>query len=153
MALGIDYKPNTYLSAFIAPATSRLTIVNDGQMSDAGAFGVEPGAKTKGEFGGYTRLIYSRNDFKKALLKNVSFMTKFDVFSNYLKHPQNIDISWETLIAFKVNEYISFNITTHLLYDDDTKISIDDYNDGIIDDFGPRVQFKEILGVGFSFKF
>jgi len=152
-ALGMDYKPNANLSVFMAPATGRLIIVNDEMLSNTGAFGVDSGKTAKGEFGGYARLIYSRNDFKKALLKNVSFTTKIDVFSNYLKTPQNIDISWETLIAFKINEYISFNITTHLLYDDDTKISIDDNNDGVIDDFGPRVQFKEILGVGFSYKF
>lgn len=152
-ALGMDYKPDAYLSAFLAPATGRLTIVNDELLSDAGAFGVEPGKTTKGEFGGYMRLIYTRNDFKKEILKNVAFTTKFDLFSNYLDSPQNMDISWETLIAFKINKYISVNFTTHLLYDDDTKISIDNNDDGVVDDFGPRVQFKQILGVGFSYKF
>ncbi|MFA4921698.1 MAG: DUF3078 domain-containing protein, partial [Candidatus Neomarinimicrobiota bacterium] len=84
---------------------------------------------------------------------NVAFTTKFDLFSNYLDNPQNMDVSWETLIAMKVNEYISVNLTTHLLYDDDTKISIDNDDDGIVDEFGPRVQFKEIFGIGFSYKF
>ena len=152
-ALGMDYKPDAYLSIFMAPVTGRLTIVNDELLSDAGAFGVDPGKNTKGEFGGYIRLIYTRNDFKAELLKNVAFTTKFDLFSNYLDNPQNMDVSWETLIAMKVNEYISVNLTTHLLYDDDTKISIDDNDDGIVDEFGPRVQFKEIFGIGFSYKF
>ncbi len=152
-AVGIDYKPDAYLSAYFAPATGRMTIVNDETLADAGAFGVDPGEKTEGEFGGYLRAIYSRNDFKNELLKNVAFTTKADLFSNYLKNPQNLDISWETLVAFKVNQYVSVNFTMHLLYDDDTKISIDDNDDGIVDDYGPRVQFKEILGVGFSYKF
>jgi hypothetical protein len=63
-ALGMDYKPNAYFSAFIAPVTARIIIVNDKTLSDAGAFGVDPGKKSKTEFGGYLRLIYTRNNFK-----------------------------------------------------------------------------------------
>jgi hypothetical protein len=153
-ALGMDFKPNGYFSAFIAPVTAKFTIVNDRLLSDAGAFGVTPGKKLKSEIGGYLRVIYSRNDFKAELLKNVSFTTKIDLFSNYLDKPQNIDVSWETLIAMKVNKYLSVNFNTHLLYDDNTKIKVDRNKDGILDPVpGSRVQFKEILGVGFSYKF
>ena len=54
----------------------------------------------------------------------------------------------------KVNKYLSFNFNTHLLYDDNTKVKVDRNNDDILDtDPGSRVQFKEILGVGFSYKF
>jgi len=152
-AVGMDYKPNPFTSAFLAPATGRLIFVNDQALANMGAFGVDPGATTKGEFGGYTRLIYSRNDFRIELLKNVAFTTKLDLFSNYLHKPQNIDISWETLTAFKVNKYIGVNFTTHLVYDDDTRVAIDNNDDGVVDGYGPRVQFKEILGVGFVYQF
>jgi hypothetical protein len=153
-ALGIDYKPSAYFSAFIAPLTGKFTFVRDNLLSDAGAFGVTPGEKIFSEFGGYIRVIYSKNDFKKELFKNVSFTTKIDLFSNYLNKPQNIDINWETQIAMKVNKYLSFNINTQLIYDDNTKIKVDRNNDGILDLVpGPRIQFKEILGVGFSYKF
>ena len=154
-ALGMDYKPNSYFSAFIAPLTLKITIVNDQALSDAGAFGVTPGDKSKSEFGGYLRVIYSRNDFTTEFLKNVSFTSKIDLFSNYGNNPQNIDVSWENLIAFNINKYIAVNINTHLLYDDDVDIAIDDDDDGTIEDSEkvPRVQFKEILGVGFTFKF
>ncbi len=141
-AVGLNYQPNSYFNAFIAPVTSKMTIVNDDVLSSAGAFGVTPGEKTKTEFGGYARIIYSRNDFKSELLKNVAFTTKLDLFSNYLKDPQNVDVSWENQIALKVNKYISVNLNTHLMYDAD-----------ILYEGGPaRVQFKEILGVGFSMK-
>jgi hypothetical protein len=155
-ALGMDYKPNAYFSAFIAPLTLKLTIVNDQKLSDAGAFGVKPGNKSLSEIGGYIRAIYSRNDFKSELLKNVSFTTKIDLFSNYANNPQNIVINWETLIALKVNKFISANITTQLIYDDKIKIPFDINGDGIIETGearGPKVQFKEILGVGLSYKF
>lgn len=153
IALGMDYKPNAYFSVFIAPLTAKFTFVNDQSLSDAGAFGVTPGKKTKSEIGGYIRAIYSKNDFKNEFLKNVSFTTKIDLFSNYLDKPQNIDVSWETLITMKVNKYLSVNFNTHLLYDDNVKIKVDRDNDGILDPYpGSRIQFKEILGVGFSYK-
>jgi hypothetical protein len=148
-ALGLNYQPNNYFNAFIAPLTGKLTIINDDALSAAGAYGVEPGEKSKREFGGYARIIYSRNDFKAELLKNVSFTTKIDLFSNYLKDPQNIDVSWENLIAMKVNKYISVSINTHLVYDADVKFDTD--NDGIADK--AKVQFKEILGLGISYNF
>lgn len=164
-AIGMDYKPNSYLSMFIAPLTGKLTFVNNQMMADAGAFGVDKavfdengilihkGKMLKSEFGGYIRFIYSRNKFESEFLKNVAFTTKIDLFSNYLKNPERIDVNWETLIAFKINKYINLNITTNLIYDDDIDIVVDNNDDGIVDGKGPRTQFKEILGVGFSYKF
>ncbi|MGE5480694.1 MAG: DUF3078 domain-containing protein [Chloroflexota bacterium] len=164
-ALGMDYKPNSYLSAFAAPVTGKITFVEDQDLADSGAYGVKPavfdaqgnlirhGETRKIEFGGYIRIIYTKNDFATEALKNVSLTSKIDLFSNYLKNPQNIDVSWENIIAFRVNKYITFNISTHLLYDDDITINIDNNDDGIFDESGPRTQFKEILAVGFSYKF
>lgn len=109
-AAGLDYKPNPNFSAFLAPVTGKFTFVTDDMLSAAGAFGVTPGETVKSEFGGYVRAIYTKNDFKGEFLKNVSFTTKIDLFSNYTHNPQNIDVSWETLIALKVNK--SFQSTS-----------------------------------------
>ena len=151
-ALGMDYKPNGYFSAFIAPLTVKFTFVNDQLLSDAGAFGVTPGEKIKSEFGGYIRVIYSKNDFKNDILKNVSFTTKIDLFSNYLDNPQNIDINWENLVAMKVNKYISVSLNTVLIYDDKKRILAAKNNTGIDSDPeeipGKREQSKGILEAG-----
>lgn len=154
-ALGIDYKPNPHLSVFAAPITTKFTFVNDTTLSNAGAFGVDKGDKMKSEFGGYIRLIYTKNDFTSEILKNVSFTTKLDLFSNYAENPQNIVVNWETLIAFKINKYININISTHLIYDDKIKIGKDSNDDGKIEESEkkPRIQFKELFGAGISFKF
>lgn len=152
-ALGMDYKPNAYLSVFAAPITGKVTVVNDESLSNAGAFGVDPGSKSKSEFGGYVRIIYSRNDFTQAILKNVTFTTKLDLFSNYIEDPQNIVVNWETLIALKVNKYINVNLMTHLIYDDKVLFDVDDNNDGVVEKQIAKVQFKEIFGVGLSYKF
>ena len=151
IALGLDYKPNDHFSAFIAPLTLKITIVNDKALSDAGAFGVTPGKKSLSEFGGYIRAIYTRNDFKSELLKNVTFTTKIDLFSDYTHNPQNIVVNWETLLAFKVNKFLSASISTQLAYDDKIKIPV--IRNGVATSIGSLVQFKEILGVGLSYKF
>jgi hypothetical protein len=155
-ALGMDYKPSAYFSAFIAPLTARFTFVTDPKLSAAGAFGVKPGEKVNSEFGGYIRVIYTKTDFKSDLLKNVAFTSKADFFSNYLKNPQNIVVNWDVLIAMKINKFISANINTTLIYDDKIKVPFDRNHDGVIEAgeaVGSKIQFKEILGVGLSYKF
>lgn len=164
-AIGLDYKPNSHFSVFVAPLTGKITIVKDQDLANAGAFGVEPaeydhmgnilesGNNLRTEFGGYIRVIYSKNNFKSEILKNIGFTTKLDLFSNYLNNPQNIDVNWETLLSVQVNKYILVNINTHLIYDDDIDIAIDNDGDGVIEETGPRIQFKEIFGVGFAYKF
>lgn len=161
-AIGMDYKPSDRLTAFIAPITSKNTIVNNELLANAGAFGVEkavydtegnivtPGKKSRSEVGGYLRMVYQQTFFKD---KSVSIISKLDLFSNYKQNPQNIDVSWETIIGLKVNKYITTTITSHLLYDNDIAIAVDRDNDGITDGSGPRTQFKEVIGVGFNYKF
>jgi hypothetical protein len=159
-AVGMEYKIPSF-SAFIAPLTEKTTIVADQSLADAGAFGVEKavfdpvtgqltirGKNIRNEFGGYVRMMYN-----KEIMKNIGFQTKIDLFSNYLNNPQNIDVYWEALLNMKVNKLIAVTVSTNLIYDDDIIIKIDKDKDGILDVDGPRVQFKEILNVGFSYKF
>jgi hypothetical protein len=149
-ALGIDYVPNENFTVFFAPVTLKLTMVADQVLADAGAFGVDPGDNIKSEFGGYLRTL-----LKKDLMENITFQTKLDLFSNYFNDPQYIDVSWESLLSMKVNNFISATLSTHLLYDHDIEIAKDENDNGIItdDEISPRVQFKEVLAIGFSFKF
>ena len=147
-SLGMDYKPTPQFSMYLSPLTSKNTIVNDDDLSAAGAFGVEPGKKFRAELGAYANIAYKKDE----IVKNVNFLTKLDLFSNYLKNPQNIDISWETLLVLKVNEFISATVNTHLLYDDDVLIRVDEGNEGE-PVMGKRAQFKEVIGVGYTYKF
>lgn len=146
-ALGADYKPNNNFTAFVAPFTGKTTLVMDDSLSTIGAFGVENGQNIRNEFGGYMKIFA-----KHELFTNTTIQTKLDLFSNYLENPQNIDINWEVLLSMKVNKYISASVSTLLIYDDDVKIGIDENKDGVIEKYGPRVQFKEVLAVGFSYK-
>lgn len=140
-SVGFDYKPNDNFSAYIAPITSKITVVNDDTLSAHGAFGVEPGEKVRSEFGGYARFFY-----KIDLMENITAQSKLDLFSNYLDNPKKVDVNWELLISMKVNKFISATLFTNLLYDYDTKFEEDGKEEA-------KIQFKEVLGVGFSYKF
>jgi hypothetical protein len=147
-SLGMDYKPKPELSVYLSPLTSKNTIVMDDYLSSIGAFGVEAGKNFRAELGAYANIAFKKDE----LMKNVNFLTKLDLFSNYLKNPQNIDISWETLIVLKVNEFISATINTILLYDDDILVKVDEGPEGSAI-MGKRAQFKEVIGVGLTYKF
>lgn len=148
LSLGMDYKPNKTLSIFVSPLTGKMTIVSDQELSDMGAFGVNPGKKVRTEVGSFAKV-----ELKTEIMKNVSLSSKVDLFSNYLHNPENIDINWDLLINMKINDFLSANLITNLIYDDDIKIAVDKNNDGIIESIGPRVQFKEMFGLGLNLKF
>ncbi len=141
-AIGMDYKASDHLSIGLLPVSGRLTIVNDDSLSSKGAFGVKKGKKTRIEFGGTITLNY-----KQEIVKNVELVTDLQLFSNYLDKPQNIDVNWEVFLNMKINEFLAANISTSLIYDDDVDITDKDGN------VGPRTQFKEVFGIGLSYKF
>jgi hypothetical protein len=143
-ALGMDYVPNENFTLFLAPVTGKITFVNDQVLADAGAFGVDPGKKSRTEFGGYIRALYKRD-----ITETIAFQTKADFFSNYLDNPEKIDVNWETLLMMKVGQFITVSFATHLIYDYDIKFDTTGDGEGDAD----KVQFKQLLGVGLSYKF
>lgn len=143
LSVGMEYKKDDSFFALLSPATGKITVVANDSLSNVGSFGVEPGKKMRSEFGGLVKIGANID-----LMENVNLSTTLDLFSNYFENPQNIDISWKALINMKINEYLSANISTHLIYDDDI-----DWVDQEGTSQGPKVQFKEMVGIGFSYKF
>jgi hypothetical protein len=164
-SLGFDLRVQGAFSVVIAALTSKFTFVNDQQLANQGSFGLEGAVyddfgvmitqarRYRSEFGGYVSMNYVKNDFEQEWLNNISINSKLTIFNNYLVKPENLDVNWELLVVMKVNKFLSVNINTHLYYDHDVKTSVDNDNDGTIDSFGPRVQFKELLGIGFVFNY
>jgi hypothetical protein len=159
IGLGLDYMPNEHFSVFISPATAKVTFVNDQTLADAGNFGVDPatydeltglkltnGANNFFEFGGYLKVMYTHD-----LAKNINFLTRADFFSNYLKDPQNVDVNWETLFTFKVNEWFAATLNTLLIYDDDTQV-LRPWEGTSEQYVGKGTQFKEAIGLGIMLK-
>jgi len=93
LSVGMDYKPNDIFSAYVSPLTSKMTIVNDDDLSDAGAFGVDAGDKFRCEFGAFTKLAVNKD-----IMKNVNFKSTLDLFSNYSENFGNVDVFLEKAV-------------------------------------------------------
>ena len=160
VGLGAQYTPTKWFSLNLAPASGRLTIVNDQELADAGAFGVksalidpvtgeilEHGSKFRMELG--AQLIANVN---YEIFKNVVFSSKLIVFYDYLqdrefnalskKYGCRLDFDWDNALVLRVNDWLNCNISARLVYDEDI-IPIEG------DSF---LQFKEVLSVGISYK-
>ncbi len=146
-ALGLDYKPNDRISVLISPITSKSTYVLDTALIDQTKYGIEANKKVYHELGAYikTRFLHNFTD-------DISVENKLDLFTNYTHNPQNIDIDWELILRMKITFYLSATISTHMIYDDDVLVPIYN-NEGVKTGEGPRLQFKELLSLGFSYKF
>jgi hypothetical protein len=141
----MDYKPSENFTLFIGPVSGKVTYVLDDTLAQQGAFGVDPDKKVRYEFGGLLKSMYTRE-----VVKNVTFLTRLDLFSNYLKNPEKIDVNWEVLLNMKINKYLSASLNTILIWDDDIKFN----NEGLPDPNGKsKVQFKEVFGIGLSATF
>lgn len=148
LALGADFKPNDKFSLFLSPLGSKFTIVADEGLSAAGAYGVEKGKKFRAEMGATLK-----SELKFPLVTNVDVVTGLGLFTNYLKHPQNIDVNWDFRLNMKINKFLSANLITNMIYDDDVYVAVDRNDDGIFEGKGRRVQLKQLFGAGFSYKF
>ncbi len=137
--IGVTWTPKKYFTATLTPATWRGTFVSSRILSDQGAFGVTPGEHLLSELGANLRM-----EANYEFLKNMNIYSRLNLYSNYLDRPQNVDVSWDVQLNMTINKWFSANITTNMLYDDNTKII---QSDGTA---GPRLQFKETLGIGFQ---
>ncbi len=134
---------------YISPVTLKATFVLDENLSNQGAFGVEEGENTFMEVG-----FLITNTWEKEVLKNVLMNHRLSLYTDYLRSFGNVDIDWEVNFNLKVNQYINANVGTHLIYDDDIRFEEELADDGTIIDPGePRIQFKQLLGVGLTYAF
>lgn len=138
LSVGFDYKPNDNFSLFISPLTERWIIVVDDRL--APFFGLDRGKNVKNELGAFLSANYT-----KKLGANFIYKTRLDLFSNYKKDAQNIDIFWTNALTAKLTKYINFSFNLDMIYDDDTK----NVNPGK----GPAPQWLQLMGIGFAYNF
>ncbi len=130
VSLGMDYRPNANFSVFISPITSRWIFKRDGDFFPQSKFGVDSAKRVNNELGAYLTAKYT-----KALTKWATYTGRLDLFSNYKRNPQNVDVFFTNLLAMKFNKWLGTSISLDMIYDDD-----------IIQ----KTQIKEILGIGLT---
>lgn len=140
LGIGMDYKPIRPLSINFSLLTANLVVVE--QRSLRKRYGNEEDKALKAELGAQLKI-----DYKHKINNNLTINSALNLFSDYLDNPKNIKVMWDFFLDSKISKYFSVNVRTNLIYDD--KILIADKNDNL----APRIQFKEIVSVGFSYTF
>ena len=137
MGLGIDYKPLKGLSVNISPVTYKLTYAlnTDVERIDVNELGIETVNNMLNEVGSSVRV-----EWKWRPLREIELETKFYFFTNYKKVETELEID----VDFYINKYMSAKILLHPRYDGTVESTTDDKS---------RLQFKELISVGFAHTF
>ena len=133
LSLGMDYRPNPTFSLFLSPITTRWLFKQDPDFYALDKFGVAPFKKTYNEIGAYLTAKYDKPINKWAL-----YSDRLDLFSNYKRNPQNVDVYFTNLLTMSFNKWLATTISVDMIYDDDVI---------------QKIQLKEILGVGLTARF
>lgn len=154
-AIAIEYRPFEGFYVTATPAKGIITVINDQTLANRGAFGNTPadldgngniinlGEKIRYQLGAYLSI-----GFAKELTKSISIDTKLSLFSNYFQEkPQNIDVMYDLLFKFKINSWLSSYFQLAIVYDDDIQVPLGN------ETYGPRLQLKQILGLGLAYTF
>lgn len=87
------------------------------------------------QIGATIKLAYQQKFFKDDKGKaRISFSTSLNLFSNYLRQPQNIDVEWISQTDVVIFKGLSLTFITNLFYDYDILVQLDkdkDINTGI----------------------
>jgi hypothetical protein len=154
IGLGLDFKPNKTTSVNFSPLSYKATIVTDTVNIDQTKYGIPRDKKSMHEPG--ISLIIT-NEYKP--FKQLTITNRLQLFTNYIHNPQNVDVDWEIIVTSKINWFTDVRFNAHLIFDDDTKTNIVYKNGTPVP--GPdgkpqktaRIQFKEMLGFTFMFRF
>ncbi len=155
LGVGSEYNVDEEnLNVYASPLTLRSTFVLDQDLANEGAFGVEgavydeegnlikEGENVRTEVG-----ILLTNEYSTEIFENIGLSNKLSLYTDYINKFGNIDVNWELNFNFQVNQYVLAKLGSHLKYDDDIKVQ-EENAEGELVDAGPRIQWKQQLGIG-----
>jgi len=159
LGVGSEYiRKDLGLTAYFSPLTDKTTLVLNQTLADKGSFGVQkaildaegnvltPGKRSRTEVG-----ILLTNQYKKQLFKNIMLDQRTTLYTDYLNNFGNIDVDFQFTLDMTVNQYVKANIGAHIIYDDDIKATEEVAGTQV--QVGPKMQLKQMLGVGLSYTF
>ena len=134
-AFGIDYKPVKNLSVSFSPLSYKVIYINDTARVKVTDYGLLAGQQTQHNIGSSVRIEYLWKPVREVALE-----TKFYTYTNY----HNVEIDLEVNCDFIINRFLTARVVLHPRYDSAV------IKDG---DTRARIQFRELVSVGFSHKF
>jgi hypothetical protein len=159
LGIGAEYsRKDLNLNFYLSPLTQKTTMVFDQRLANQGAFGLEKAVYD--EFGTLIREgknirnetgILVTNQWKREIFENINFENRIALYTDYINNFGNIDIDWQIQLDLTVNQYVKANIGTHLVYDDDIKSKQEEGGVQVVK--GPKIQLKQLLGLGVVYQF
>jgi hypothetical protein len=143
---------------YLSPFTFKTTFVLDQTLANQGAFGVTEaivdsngfiianGKQVRTELG----FLFS-SYYKKEIAKNIVWVNKLVLFTDYINKFGNIDIDYDFKLDLTVNQYVKVNIGARIIYDDDIKVK--EEKEGKQVTVGQKLQIRQMLGVGLVYTF
>ncbi len=151
LSLGIDYKPTKYFSLYLSPATGKFTFVQPDPNINRVSYGLDSNAVYRAEYGAFLSATLNKD-----IIKNVNLWTRIDLYNNFTDkdkpNRKNIDVDWQLRLNMKISKFFAASLFTQLIYDQNTAILVNQ-PDGSTKSVNSKVQFRENLGVGISYKF
>jgi len=130
--LGILYNPSENFQVIFRPVNGKFTFVTDPLLQRAGRYGLErDGQSARAELGALVNVLY-----RLKIYKDINLVNQVNFFSNYISHPERVDIAYNGALNIKFNKFITTVISLDLIYDHDQL---------------QKLQMKQTLGVGFSY--
>lgn len=147
-ALGAIYKPDAHWTMFFPPLAAKTVIVTDQRLVNSGAFFPPDSANNKTvdfQPGAEVRLDY----INKFANDRIGYQGGLDLYSNYLRNPQNIAIEFYNSLDFYIIKNFSINLKVDAFYDDDIEV----YRGGDVKAIGKDVFIREALLVKYTHAF
>ena len=153
LGLGMDWKPNAWLSVNFAPLTGSLIMVRDTALRrnygmELRSEGLDAAVGANYRSARFMLGAQLKTDVKLKINDKLSYETQLVLFSNYLHKPQNLRVNWDNKIAWQLTKFFKLGLDTWLIYDPDVLIA--DKTGG---NLTQRVQFKEFLTFNFTWAF
>jgi len=151
---GFDYKPAEQYSFLISPAAFKGIFILNQRVADLDIYSTRP---ILGEMGDTLRFARSdlrfgfflRSTYKETFIEEkLKIYTTLDLFSNYLRSPQNIDILWRTDIHYTLFKDLALHLNTELFYDNDVLVQVE--KDGTL---GLKPAFTSALYLKYNYIF
>ena len=145
-SVGIDWKPKPFISLYLSPVAGRITTCIDPSNLMRHSYGLDTltGKPYKADLG----LTFKAQ--VNYTYKNLTVMSSLVLFTPYTNKKQpfgNFDVDWDFSISYQFLKVLNVSLMTSLKYYDQVVI-VDKKGNA-----GPRVQFKEVLGLGIGYSF
>ena len=134
-AFGIDYKPVKGLSISFSPVSYKVIHIMDTVRVKVTDYGLDAGQRTQHNIGSSVRVEYTWKP-----VREVSIETRFYTYTNY----RQVEIDLEVNCDFIINRFMSARLMVHPRYDTSVVMEGDDH---------AKIQFRELLSIGFAHKF